>query len=424
MTANQSTDLFYTVGSPEVKALSMGQNTSAYDLMRIFEEFKETNDLRLRDLEKRMSTDVLHEEKLERLDCALTEAQKRLDRLAADSRKPILSREEQKNQDHSSVEHKKAFNHYVRSGDSLNLRCIEEKGLNTASGSDGGYLVPADIERDVLERLGTLSPVRSLSTVRMISSGIYKRAVSIKGPACGWATETGMRTETAKPELGEMTFPAMELYAMPAATQAFLDDSMVDVDAWLSQEVESVFSEQEGKAFVSGDGVNKPKGFLSYSHVEQNAWIWGKVGFVKTGEADGFSKKEPYDSLIDLMGSLKPSYRQNATFLMNRRTQSLLRKFKDSSGEYLWRPSFVAGQAATLLSFPVVEVEDMPDIEANSTPIAFGDFRRGYVVVDRSGVRILRDPYSLKPYVLFYTTKRVGGGIQDFDAIKLLKCSA
>jgi len=198
---------------------------------------------------------------------------------------------------------------------------------------------------------------------------------------------------------------------------------MVDVDSWLAQEIEIAFAEQEGKAFVSGDGADKPKGFLAYPMIAHDAWVWGKIGTVSTGDTAGFSKKEPYDSLIDLIAALKPGYRQNATFVMNRRTQSVLRKFKDTTGEYLWRPSLSAGQPATLLSFPVVEVEDMPDVGADKTPVAFGDFRRGYVVVDRSGVRVLRDPYSLKPYVLFYTTKRVGGGVQDFEAIKLLKCS-
>jgi HK97 family phage major capsid protein len=425
MTNRNFTDASYGVSSPEVKALGMDSRSAVHDLMGVFEEFKETNDARLRDLERRMTTDVLHNEKLTRLDHALTEAQKRLERLSIESRRPLLSPElSEKSAEGMLTEHKMAFEQYMRSGESLDLRRLEEKGLSSGVGSDGGYLVPNDIERDVLGRLGTLSPIRSLATVRTISSGAYKRAVSIKGPACGWVSETAIRPETTKPELAEVAFPAIELYAMPAATQTFLDDAMVDVDSWLAQEVEVAFSEQEGKAFVSGDGVDKPKGFLAYPTVAQNAWIWGKIGTVTTGDSAGFAKKEPYDSLIDLIAALKPGYRQNGTFIMNRRTQSILRKFKDTTGEYLWRPSIVAGQPATLLSFPVVEVEDMPDLGANTMPVAFGDFRRGYVVVDRAGISVLRDPYSLKPYVLFYTTKRVGGGVQDFDAIKLLKCSA
>jgi HK97 family phage major capsid protein len=188
-----------------------------------------------------------------------------------------------------------------------------------------------------------------------------------------------------------------------------------------ADEVETAFATQEGAAFVNGDGVNRPKGFLAADTVANDVWSWGSLGFVETGAAGGFAATDPADCLIELVYALKAGYRQNASFVMNRRTQSAIRKLKDESGAYLWQPPAVAGQKATLMSFPVVEAEDMPNIEADSFSVAFGDFRRGYLVVDRAGIRVLRDPYSAKPYVLFYTTKRVGGGVQDFDAIKLLK---
>jgi HK97 family phage major capsid protein len=195
----------------------------------------------------------------------------------------------------------------------------------------------------------------------------------------------------------------------------------VDIDQWIGDEVESAFAEQEGTAFVNGDGVNKPKGFLASPTVDNASWSWGNLGFITTGAPGAFPASNPSDKLIELIYTLKSGYRQNAVFVMNRKTQSAIRKFKDTNGNYLWQPPAGAGQGATLMSFPVVEAEDMPDIAANSLSIAFGDFRRGYLVVDRAGVRVLRDPYSAKPYVLFYTTKRVGGGVQDYDAIKLLK---
>jgi HK97 family phage major capsid protein len=257
--------------------------------------------------------------------------------------------------------------------------------------------------------------------VRTISGGLYKRAFSTSGPATGWVGETGARPQTAASTLAELSYPAMELYAQPAATQTLLDDAIVDIDRWIADEVESAFAEQEGAAFVAGDGVNKPKGFLASVTVDNAAWEWGKLGFVATGQAGGFPAASPTDKLIDLIYALRAGYRQNAVFVMNRKTQGAIRKFKDADGNYLWQPPAGAGQAATLMSFPVVEAEDMPDIAANSLSIAFGDFKRGYLVVDRAGVRVLRDPYSAKPYVLFYTTKRVGGGVQDYDAIKLLK---
>jgi HK97 family phage major capsid protein len=213
----------------------------------------------------------------------------------------------------------------------------------------------------------------------------------------------------------------MELYAMPAATQALLDDSIVNLDEWIAREVETVFAEQETDAFINGDGVTKPKGFLAYTKVAQASWTWGNTGYIATGVAGGFPATTPSDKLVDMIYALKAGYRQNARWIINRATQSQIRKFKDAQNNYLWQPAATADGNATLLTFPVVESEFMPDIATDVHALAFGDFRRGYLVVDRVGVRILRDPYSTKPYVLFYTTKRIGGGIQDFDAIKTLK---
>jgi len=211
---------------------------------------------------------------------------------------------------------------------------------------------------------------------------------------------------------------------MPAATGALLDDSMIDLDAWMAGEIETVFAEQEGAAFVNGDGANKPRGFLHYEQVQDSSWSWGNVGYLATGDAAGLAEENATDTLIELVYALKAGYRQNAHWVMNRKTQAELRKQKDGNGNYIWQPPATPGSKAMLMGFPVVEAEDMPDIEADAAPIAFGDFKRGYLVIDRAGVRVLRDPYSAKPYVLFYTTKRVGGGIQDFEAIKLLKVAA
>ena len=301
------------------------------------------------------------------------------------------------------------------------LKWLEEKALSAGSGPDGGYLVPAPAERELLRRMTQISPIRAIASVREISTNQFKKAFSISGPAAGWVAETGVRSQGATQQLAELTFPAMELYAMPAATQTLLDDGVVDIEQWIAEEVDTVFAEQEGAAFVNGDGVNKPTGFLAYTKSTQAAWSWGKTAYVTTGAAGAFAASNPSDALVDLVYALKAGYRQNGAFVMNRKTQSLIRKFKDTTGAYLWQPPSAVGQPATLTNFPVVEAEDMPDVAADSYSVAFGDFRRGYLVVDRVGVRVLRDPYSAKPYVLFYTTKRVGGGVQDFDAIKLLK---
>jgi HK97 family phage major capsid protein len=200
-----------------------------------------------------------------------------------------------------------------------------------------------------------------------------------------------------------------------------LEDTAVNIDEWLAGEVEQAFAIQEGTAFVTGDGTNKPKGFLAYTTVANASWTWGNIGYIASGAAGAFAASNPSDSLVDLIYAVKAGYRQNGNFVMNRKTQAAVRKFKDTGGNYLWQPPAVAGGKASLMTFPVIEAEDMPDVAANSLSIAFGDFGRGYLVVDRAGVHVLRDPFTAKPYVLFYTTKRVGGGVQDFDAIKLMK---
>jgi HK97 family phage major capsid protein len=284
-------------------------------------------------------------------------------------------------------------------------------------------VAPTETERLVERRLQMSSPMREIASVRTIGAGVFKKPVSTSGVGATWAAETAARPETAAPVLDLLEFPAADLYASPAATQALLDDAFVSLDEWLASEVEDAFSAQETAAFVTGDGVNKPKGFLNYPKAPQLS-TWGQTGYLATGVAGGFPASDPTDVLIDLIYAPQAKYRANARFVMNRRTVQAVRKFKDSTGNYIWSPAAQPGQTASLLGYPVTEIETMPELGADSFSIAFGDFAKGYLIVDRAGLRVLRDPYSAKPYVLFYTTKRVGGGIQNFDAIKLLKFGA
>jgi HK97 family phage major capsid protein len=393
------------------------------DLRVTFEEFKAANDERLARLEKKRG-DVLLEEKVDRINAALDAQARRLDEIALKHARPTLEGRNHLATDAASREHKSAFEAYVRGGEVGSLRALETKALSVGSDPDGGYLVPDELEHQIGERLAAISPIRALASVRTISGNVYKKPFMTAGPATGWVGETDVRAQTASPALDALSFPAMELYAMPAATATLLDDSAVNIDEWIAQEVELTFAVQEGAAFVNGDGTNKPKGFLQSTTVANGSWSWGSLGYVASGAAGAFASGNPSDALVDLIYALKAGYRQNGAFVMNRKTQAAIRKFKDTGGAYLWQPPAQAGGRATLMTFPLVEAEDMPDIAANSLSIAFGDFRRGYLVVDRAGVRVLRDPYSAKPYVLFYTTKRVGGGVQDFDAIKLMKFAA
>jgi HK97 family phage major capsid protein len=380
------------------------------DVLSAFEAFKDANDERLAQIEKRMSADVVTSEKVDRIS-------KAIDELTLKARRPHLSAEKAA----EPTEHKRAFEGYVRKGEAQGLAALEAKAMRIASNPDGGFLVPQETEAEIGRLLSKASPMRQIADVRQVSASVYKKPFTTTGAASGWVGETAPRPETNSPVLAELQFPTMELYAMPSATQALLDDSVVNLDEWIAREVETVFAEQESEAFIVGNGTNKPKGFMDYTKVANSAWVWGSTGYIPTGVAGGFAATNPSDKLVDVIYGLKAGYRQNGRWMLNRSTQAAIRKFKDSQGNYLWQPAATADGNASLLNFPVVESEYMPDIATDSHAIAFGDFKRGYLIVDRVGIRMLRDPYSTKPYVLFYTTKRVGGGIQDFDAIKTLK---
>jgi HK97 family phage major capsid protein len=408
------------VATPETKSVDVA---SAFDeFMRSFELYKEQNEGRLTEL-ARGRADPLNEEKMMKLGLALDANKRLLDELVLKSRRPALA-PETRALSAAELEHCEAFHAYVRHGEAAGLKRLEEKALSAGSGADGGFLVPEETEREIGRRLAQVSVIRAIAGNRQVSGTVYRKPFLITGAASGWVGETASRPQTDSPTLAELAFPTMEIYAMPAATQTLLDDSAVNIDEWIAGEIDTVFAEQEGAAFVTGDGTNKPKGFLAYTTVAESAWVWGQIGYIATGAAGAFASSEPADALVDLVYAVKAGYRQNGTFVMNRRTQAEVRKLKDDSGNYLWSPGIAAGEPATLLGYPVMTDDNMPDIAANALAIAFGDFRRGYLVVDRMGVRVLRDPYSAKPYVLFYVTKRVGGGVADFDAIKLLKFAA
>lgn len=409
----------------ETKALTAETPEIRYafdDFLGMFEQFKSENDERLRRIEKK-SSDVLSEEKIDRMNRALDEQKKLIDDMILSSSRPQSMIGSYDRSPHLA-ERKSAFDRYVRKGDAANLDMLERKAMNAASNADGGYAVPLEIEQTIDGVLKKVSPLRAISTVRQIGTNTYRKPIATTGASYGWVSETLARPQTDSPTIAAIDFPTMELYAMPAATQTLLDDVQIDLGNWLADEVQNVFAEQEGTAFINGNGTTAPKGILTEQTVADTAWVWGKIGYVATGAAAGFSTDAPADALVTLAYAPKQAYRANGTWVMNRATESVIRKFKDTNGNYVWQPGAAAGQPTTLLGYPVVEADDMPDIAADACAIAFGDFARGYLIVDRIGIRVLRDPYSAKPYVLFYTTKRVGGGIQNFEALKFLKFSA
>ncbi len=310
-----------------------------------------------------------------------------------------------------------AFAGFVRSG-----ATIEMKAFTGVTGDAGGFAVPKEIDAQIDRVLKGISPIRAIANVVKVGSAGYRKLVTTGGTASGWAAETDARPGTATPTFVEIAPPMGELYANPSASQAMLDDAAFDVEEWLAGEIATEFAKAEGAAFVGGSGVARPKGFLTQATAATGDTVraFGTLQYLASGAAGDFAAN-PQERLIDLVQSLRGPYRQGASFVMNASTLARIRKFKTSDGAFVWAPSLAAGQPATLLGYPVVEAEDMPDIAANALSIAFGNFKAGYLIAERTETAILRDPYSNKPFVNFYATKRIGGCVTNSEAIKLMK---
>ena len=340
------------------------------------------------------------------------EVKARLDKVAKAAARPAIS-----GASDASPEVKGFVDGYLRRG-----RETEIKSISGQTPSDGGYTVPREVDAMIARELTEISPIRALAQVVQTGSAGYRKLVSTGGTASGWVSETAARPETDTPQFAEIAPPTGELYANPAASQAMLDDAGFDLESWLASEIAMEFARAEGAAFVSGTGSDQPEGFLSapVSVAEDGVRAFGALQYVGSGDASGFGAT-PEGRLIDLVHTMKAGHRQGASFVMNSSTLADVRKLKTADGAFLWQPGMVEGQPDRLLGYPVVEAEDMPDVAAGAFPIAFGNFRHGYLIAERSATQILRDPFTNKPFVHFYATKRVGGQVLDSAAIKLLK---
>ncbi|MGR3500997.1 phage major capsid protein [Pseudaestuariivita sp.] len=316
--------------------------------------------------------------------------------------------------------HQKAFGAYLRTGEDDGLRGVELEGksMTTAINSDGGYLVDPMTSEAVKGALSSQASLRAIATVVNVEATSYDVLVDHTDLGAGWADEVTATAETGTPQIDRIVIPLHELSALPKASQRLLDDAAFDIEGWLAARIADKFARTEASAFVVGDGAGKPRGFLNHAAVDQDIWTWGNLGYVPTGVDGDF---DGADSIVDLVYALGAAYRANATFVMNSRTAGAVRKLKDNDGRFLWSDGLAAGEPARLMGYPVVIAEDMPDIGSDATAIAFGDFAAGYTIAERPDLRVLRDPFSAKPNVLFYATKRVGGDVSDFAAIKLLK---
>ncbi|WP_408590588.1 phage major capsid protein [Novosphingobium sp.] len=337
----------------------------------------------------------------------------RLEKLGRHALRPLLGDGEAA----AAPELKGFVDGYLRTG-----RETELKSLSMGSAADGGYAVPRQIDATISARMIKISPIRAIATVAKTSTSGYRRLLSQGGTASGWVSETAARPDSATSKLVEIVPPSGELYANPSATQQMLDDAAFDVPTWLANEIATEFARAEGAAFINGTGNNQPKGFLQATTAAQSdaTRAYGSLQFIGSNNATGFDGT-PESKLIDMVFAVRASLRQGAVWVMNSTTMATIRKFKAADGSFLWQPGIADGQPNRLLGFPVVEAEDMPDIAANAFPIAFGNFAAGYLIAERNATTILRDPYSSKPYVQFYATRRIGGTVLDSDAIKLLK---
>lgn len=391
-----------------------------------FDQYKQANDQRLAEIKQNGVASADTATKLQTIEeklSALDEQRSRLDDLEAKAQKAGgfggMSDDEA-----VAEEHKQAFGEFFRKGRDEGLQDLERRALNITTPAEGGHAVPEELDRSVHDLLVEISPFRSVANVVRVGSSDYKKLVNVRGTASGWVGETAARPETASPQLAEIAPPIGEIYANLFATQHMLDDAFFNVEDFISSNLATEFAQKEGAAFILGDGVNKPKGFLTETFTDEVDGVraFGSLQYVPTGVAGDFAAAPAGgDVLIDVVHQVKAGHRNMGQWLMNKGTMALVRKLRDGDGNYLWRPGIERGMASQLLGFNVVEMEDMPDVAADSFSIAFGNFMAGYSIVDRMGTRMLRDPYTNKPYVTFYVTKRVGGKVIDSEAIKVVK---
>lgn len=421
--------------------------TAVYDLGRAFEQFKDANDQRILEMERRGSADPLTEMKVNRLNAEISRAsdaadaaKKRVDLLeTALSRAPSSKGDDWKEAEAFMTERKhaldqgfgvdayrqyrQAFRSYIRKNNA-GSGVDEIKALAAGSDPDGGFAVTPDMSGRISALVRETSPMRQVANVITIGTDALEGVNDLNEATSGWVGETEARGETTAPKIGEYRIPVHEQYAEPRATQKLLDDAMFNVEEWLAGKIAERLARMENDAFVNGNGVRKPRGFLTYAAGTPSASAFNVIEQIASGGAGAFASSDPGDALINLVYALKSAYREKAVFMMKRSTLAAVRKLKDGDDNYLWQPDFQLKQGGSLLGFDVIEAEDMPAISANSLSIAFGDFNAGYQIVDRQGVRILRDNFTAKPYVKFYTTKRVGGDVVNFEAIKLMKFAA
>ena len=315
----------------------------------------------------------------------------------------------------TSPEAMQAFKAHMRRGE-------VSAALSKSTDAEGGYLAPVEWDRTIINKLKQISMIRQNARVISISVAGFRKLFNDRAVGSGWVGETASRPATSTPTIGSLDFAPGELYANPAISQQLLEDAAVNLEDWLGSEVQTEFARQEGIAFLSGDGTNKPYGILTYVTGAANAarHPWGAIPVVNSGAAAALTG----DGFISLMYDLPSDFAANAKLYINRGSLGAARKLKDGQGNYLWQPAYIAGEPQTLNGAPIVEVPGMPAVAANAIAALYGDMDATYLVVDRVGISVLRDPFTNKPFVHFYTVKRVGGGVYNPEPMRALKIAA
>ncbi len=385
-----------------------------YALGNAWEQFKQVNDTRLLEIERKGSADSLHDGHLARINDALDQHKHRMDRLETVNARPAREMKSLGYSGEEQSEYKAAFNAYLRKGSESGLEQIQSKALSVGTDANGGYMVPNQLADLIVQIVNESSPMRSLASVETISSDSLDLIEDPTDTGAAWGDETTVRSaETTSPTLGRNTIDTFEMYAQPQATQKLIDDSSVDIERWIATKVADKMARLEATAFIGGDGTTQPKGILTYTA----GTSFGQIEQITSGTSAVITA----DGLVRLYFGLKDEYARNATFLMHRTSVQAVRLLKDTTNQYIWQPGLAAGTPNTLMGVPVALAADMPIPAAASLSVAVGDFKRAYLIVDRIGIRTLRDPFTSKPFVKFYTTKRVGGEAVNTDAIKLLR---
>lgn len=434
------------------------------ELNKAFEDFKKSNDERLKQIENNGKADPLLQEKVDKANQSITDIESKIEELQKEQdridnlelqvnraglggaggtdkelqneAKQFFSQMKGRPVDDSEVDteayntYKQAFDKYLRYGERA-VNTEIRNALSVGSDPDGGQWVPASTTNRIIQRLFETSPVRDVANVITIGSDRFEIPKDVnEATSGGWVGETDTRSSTGTPEVGLQEIPVHEQYAMPEITQKLVDDAGIDIEGWLSNKISDILVRTENTAFVSGDGIMKPRGFMDYSGSastnEDNNRSWGVLQYVKSGNSSGFPSagSGSANPLIEMVNKIKSPLRGGSVWAMNRFTKAEIRKLRDSNDNYYLIPDLSGSGADMLLGFPIKEFDDMADVGSGNFPVAFGNFNQGYQIVDRIGIRVLRDPYTNKPYIRYYTTKRVGADVTGFDSIKLLKIAS